>query len=344
MIARAHPLRLFLVVALCAALGSGGVQAGKKTKETLRFAADMAKSGNWREARYRWRMIEREQPDNAHILNNLAVAAEALGDEAEARDYYRKALAAADGDSRIHDNHNRFARFWREIAEETGAEPAGDMLVHTPPPAGKGKGAGKVFRATVGLPVPPRLELEGTESILVASFLTEENALIDTNRELVRFLRSEFGKRTGLDVLPVVPPPAVPEQRVEDLLANHEFWKHLSREYGADIIVSGVVRYDREDASGFQDVDVVSARTGQKVRETRFVDQEEFRYTLDLFFMRGSTGELLVRERMRRSLIFRGQQNDPLTAFYEMSDSIAADVLSVVVPRVRRDGRVVFKM
>ena len=62
------------------------------------------------------------------------------------------------------------------------------------------------------------------------------------------------------------------------LLANREFWQYLSREHGADLIVSGVVTYGRADVSGFRDVDVVSSRTGQKVREMRFVEQEEFSY------------------------------------------------------------------
>ena len=177
----------------------------------------------------------------------------------------------------------------------------------------------------------------------MTSFRTRDTNMLDTSRELVRFLRSEFRKRSDLDVLPVVPPPAIPEQTIEDLLANREFWNYLHRNHGADIIVSGVVYYDREDVSSFQDVDIISARTGQKVRETQFVEQEEFSYELDIFFIEGATGELLFRDRLDRSVIFRGLANDPIGAFYAMSDAIAADILAVVSPRIREDTRVIFK-
>jgi hypothetical protein len=193
------------------------------------------------------------------------------------------------------------------------------------------------------LPVPPRLVLDGSEQVLVTSFLSEETNLLDTNRELVRFLRSEFRKYTEHTVPEINPPPAIPEQTVEDLVANHEFWKHLGRNYDSDLIVSGVITYDRVDISGFQDVDLVSSTTGQKVRRNRFVEQEEFRYALDLFFIDGATGTLRFRDRLHRNVVFQGLQNDPIAAFYALSESIASDVLAVVTTRTRADTRTIFK-
>ena len=167
--------------------------------------------------------------------------------------------------------------------------------------------------------------------------------MLDVNRELVRFLRSELRKNTELAILPVIPPPAVPEQTLGDMIANAEFWKYLGREFGADLIVSGVMLYDRRDSSGFRDVDVISPTTGQKVRQSQFVEQERFKYELDIIFMDGKTGELLFRDRVQRSAVFRGTQNDPITAFYELCESIAPDVLAIVRPRTREDVRFVFK-
>ena len=46
---------------------------------------------------------------------------------------------------------------------------------------------------------------------------------------------------------------------------------------------------------------------------------------------------------MRSSAVFRGQMNDPLTAFYELNESVARDVLAVVAPRKRAEPRVIFK-
>jgi hypothetical protein len=317
--------------------------AGEMTvKEAMRFAADMAVGGSWREALYRWERATAIDPTNPKLLNNLAVAQEVLGKPEEAREYYELASRESGGDPQIEDNRRRFAHFWRDLLEPEDDD--GDLDIDMAALGGSsGKTKGRTTRVAVDLPVPPRLTLEGFETLLVTSFLHEEINLLDTNRELVRFLRSEFHKYTDLDVLDINPPPAIPEQQVEELLANIEFWKHLGRTYEADLIVSGVVKYDREDISSFQNVDYISERTGQKVRETRFVEQEQFIYHLDIFFIDGATGELLFRDRMQRAVIFQGSQNDPITAFYSISETIADDVLSVVTLRTRQDTRIIFK-
>ena len=312
--------------------------------DTMRFAADMAERGSWREAKYRWEQVARERPDDPKLWNNLAVAHEVMGDVPRARELYRKAAEAGPGDPSIRENVRRFAHFWRQVwDEEDGDGTPLDVLLRGESRDEKPKSLGKVIRVTVGLPVPARLKLTGDERLLVTSFLGGENNLMDTNRELVRFLRSEFRKDTELDILEINPPPAIPEQTVEDLLANLEFWRYIGRNYDADLIVSGVVEYDRRDASSFEDVDVISSRTGQKVRQSQFVEQEQFVYQIDLFFIDGKTGELLFRDRLQRGALFRGTQNDPITAFYSLSESVAADVLAVVTMRIRQDTRLIFK-
>ena len=68
-----------------------------------------------------------------------------------------------------------------------------------------------------------------------------------------------------------------------------------------------------------------------------------FAYGLEIFFLAGPTGELLFRDRLRRSVIFQGSHNDAVSAFYSLADSITTDVLSVVTTRIRPDTRVIFK-
>lgn len=332
----------FASIALVLALLFPGFVAAQKTKEMLRFAAKMAESGNWREARYRWEHIVRQMPDDSRVLNNLAVASEAMGDFDAARDYYDRSLRASQVDARIVDNHRRFLRAMEMARPQDSEEPGDPGKMMSVSDASARKTKGKMFRVQVGIPVPPRLEIEGNEALLVASFVSEDTSLLDVNRELVRFLRGEFRQTTSLDVLDVVPPPAIPEQSIDDLLANSEFWKYLSREYGADLIVSGVISYDREDTSGFEDVDMRNSVTGQRYRQGVFVEREDFEYSLDVFFMDGATGTLLFRDRMQRRVRFRGSANDPITAFYELSESIVGDVLAVVTHRVRYGTRVIF--
>lgn len=342
--------RRLLLRLVALALGfSALAAAGIDQEQTLRFAADMAVQGSWREAEYRWRQVAALDPNNANVANNLAVAAEVAGKFDQALELYAKAVSLSSGDSRIALNQARAERLRDELRQGPSAEGEGEgdaerPAAPTPPPiaSDKSKG-GKPVEVQIGVPISPPIDIEPMESVLVASFLAQESSMLDINRELVRLLRGEFRKRTRLSVIDAVPPPAIPEQRPDDLVANAEFWKHLGQEYDADLIVSGVVQFTRRDVSGFRDVDIVDPMTGQKVRRTQFVEEEEFAYAVDVFFLDGSTGALLHRDRVRRGVTFRGLMNDPIHAFYEIGESIGDEVMSAVVARTRSETRTIFR-
>ncbi len=327
-----------LVAVLLAAVASVA-WAGPSAGELMKFAAEMAERGNWREAAFRWDQVRDDRPDDPRVLNNLAVAREVLGEPAEAKELYARALELS-GDAPIRTNASLFDRFWRRAAPDLEWDEDGGAV-----PAGRSRGGklGKAIDVQVGLPVPPRLDLDEGARMLVASFLHEESELFDINRELVRFLRREFRKSTDLDVLEINPPPAVPEQTLEDLIRNSEFWRYLGREFDTDLVVSGVIRYERADASGFHDVDVVSPVTGQKVRVNQFVEQEEFLLVVDLLFMDARSGEMLFRDRLQRAAVYPGAANDPITAFYGLGETIVADVLAVVTTQVQYGTRQVYR-
>jgi len=346
--------RFFLAISILVAVALPAPSSAG-AKDAMAFAADMAARGNWREARYRWEQILAEGVRDAKIYNNLAVAAEATGDTSLAEEHYARALELASGDPAIVDNHRRFDRL-KEILARNPAQPeaaAADtpateepVSQESPEAVDDTEGAklkGKPQRVDVTVPIPPRIDTENIHTLLVASFLTDESALLDVNDELARFLRAAFRRHSPIQVLDVVPPPAIPEQRIDDLIANHEFWKHLGREFGADLVVSGVAQFGRQEASGFEEVDVISPTTGQKVRETRFVEQEEFTYALDLLYMDGKTGGLLFRDKLRKAVRYRGLMNDPLHAFYELGESLGEDIVAAVSTRMRVESRMIFK-
>jgi hypothetical protein len=303
--------------------------------EMLRFGTQMARDGNWREAKFRWERALRAVPSDARLLNNLAIAAEALGDPQRARHLFDQAVAASPRDSRIRNNAARSALFWRKATPEAQA-PAGVPLE----PAKKGR---DMVEVTVSLPMPARIKVDAGQSFLVASFLVNDSELVDVNREIVHFLRGEMRKHTPFNVLDVTPAPAVPEQTLDDMAKNAEFFRWLAREHGADIVVSGAMRYAKRDASGFEDIDIVSESTGQKIKQTRFVEQEEFTFELEALYFRGSDGALLFRDRTQRQAVYRGAANDPISAFYELGNAAAGDVLAVVAPRNLPDVRLLFK-
>jgi len=342
---------LAAIVLLISPMLSG---ADSDRRETLRFAAEMAAKGNWREARFRWERASAADPGDAQLLNNLAVAAEALGEPDHARELYSRAMSLPtrrDSDAeKISENATRSARFWKGVvspeavpADHGAASPSPAPPPAPPAPEGKSRGGGDTVRLSVMLPLPARLDLSNDKTLLVASFLARQTDLMDVGSELARFLRIEFRKKGPLQVLEVTPPPAIPEQTLDDLAANRDFWQMLGREHGADLIVSGQIRFDRRDASGFQEVEDISPITGQKIRTTRFVEQEQFTYELDILFLDGHTGALRLRDRLSRGAVFRGQANDPITAFYQLSEAVAGDVLAVVAPRTREEMRILFR-
>jgi hypothetical protein len=329
------------VAAAVVMLGFGPLASagGATVGELLRFGTDMARGGNWREAKFRWEQALRQKPGDPRLLNNLAVAEEALGASVRAGELYKEALAAGAGDTRIRDNATRASLFWGRSSDgdTTPAPPVNSSAEW------RKKRGRDVVEVPVTLPVPPRLKLEGVKTLLVASFLVNDSDMIDINREVVRFLRSEFRKHTGFTIQNITPPPAVPEQTLEDMSKNAEFFRWLGHEHGSDVIVTGAMHYTKRDASGFEDVDIVSETTGQKVRQTRFVEQEEFTFELDTLYFRGPDGSLLFHDRLRRQAVFRGTANDPISAFYELGNSIAGDVVSVIAPRTQTDQRLLFK-
>src|SRR5215471_4060595 len=98
----------------------GSARAGDTdVDELLRFGTQMARDGQWREAKFRWQEALRQRPDDPRLLNNLAVAEEVLGAHDAARERFARAVAVSGHDSRIARNAAQSALFWGEAAKES---------------------------------------------------------------------------------------------------------------------------------------------------------------------------------------------------------------------------------
>jgi tetratricopeptide (TPR) repeat protein len=73
----------------------------------------MAGRGLWNEALFRFKQAEKSQPGNPRILNNLAVAYEAVGLFDEALEYYKRALKADSSSREVKRNYSRFVEFYQ---------------------------------------------------------------------------------------------------------------------------------------------------------------------------------------------------------------------------------------
>ncbi len=103
-------LGLAVVVAGCS-----GYSAGDNAEAQLRFGVQMAQRGLWSEALFRFEKAEKLDPNNARILNNLAVAQEAAGRYDDALATYKKALGLAPGDRDLKQNYAHFVDFYESF-------------------------------------------------------------------------------------------------------------------------------------------------------------------------------------------------------------------------------------
>lgn len=93
--------------------------------EQLKFGVDMARRGLWSEALFRFKQADRIEPNNAKILNNLAVAYEATGQFDEALALYRRALESHPSDRELRRNYTRFIEFYQSYKPEGEGENEG---------------------------------------------------------------------------------------------------------------------------------------------------------------------------------------------------------------------------
>ena len=104
----------------CASGGGGSRSVGDEVREGVR----VAQLGYWQEAEFRFSRALQLTPDDVVVLNNLAVAQEALGRYDDALATYKLALQKEPKNTVIRKNYARFAEFFTSYAR--GAKPKGD--------------------------------------------------------------------------------------------------------------------------------------------------------------------------------------------------------------------------
>ena len=117
-------MRFRLVILAVLTLLSASVEAKEKAPRTqgqVQFGVDMAQRGLWSEALFRFRQAERLGDNRASVLNNIAVAYEALGEFDQAQTYYKKALDQDPRNAGLKRNYSRFVEFYQSFKpDQTG--------------------------------------------------------------------------------------------------------------------------------------------------------------------------------------------------------------------------------
>ncbi len=112
---------LALVSGACASSGTVA-DAHAEMREGVRAA----QNGYWQEALFRFQNARALEPTDAEVLNNLAVALEALGRYDEALAAYKQALQGGSKPSALRRNYARFAEFYSSYAKGVKPKEASD--------------------------------------------------------------------------------------------------------------------------------------------------------------------------------------------------------------------------
>lgn len=110
------------------------VEAKEKAPNTqgqVQFGVDMAQRGLWSEALFRFRQAERMGDNRASVLNNIAVAFEALGQFDQAQTYYKKALDQDPRNAGLKRNYSRFVEFYQSFKPDQPGAPGEEPLPTT---------------------------------------------------------------------------------------------------------------------------------------------------------------------------------------------------------------------
>jgi len=110
---RVAVLGLAVISGACASSGTPQVMAHAEMREGVKAA----QRGYWQEALFRFERARNVNPTDGEILNNLAVAFEALGRYGEALATYKQALQDTPKNSTIRKNYARFAEFYTSYAK-----------------------------------------------------------------------------------------------------------------------------------------------------------------------------------------------------------------------------------
>ncbi len=120
-----------LLVAACGSSAPKPPQGTPEPKTQLQFGVEMAKRGLWSEALFRFRQAEAQRPNDPRVLNNMAIAYEALGQFEQALQEYQEALKADPNNRDLRRNYSRFVEFYRAFKPDQQTDAA------LPPPTGE---------------------------------------------------------------------------------------------------------------------------------------------------------------------------------------------------------------
>ncbi len=238
------------------------------------------------------------------------------------------------------------------------------------------------YEVPIEVPIDAKLDVSAYNRVLVASFTTQTSEDMDLDAETIRLLRNQLRMRSKLQVIDadVEPLGDFSEQNLKDsglldefeqleeeakaegedispqewveleqdkLLDDEEYWRKLGEEYQEPLIVTGKLRFDSESRSGFTRRDRYvrdSFNRPQLVRSTRFQERTGFVLNAEFYFIDGSNGRTIHRERFTEEVIYGADERaSALSSYFELMDRLIPNFLSILAPQRFRGTRILLK-
>ena len=165
----------------------------------------MASRGLWNEARFRFEKAVALAPENAHALNNLAVALEQQGSFDKAREAYEKALKIEPGNMYIQQNYDLF----READDKRNRKSAASRILSALLRRSSwAAGCSSFVEVPVETPLQSKIDVTSFRRVLVAGFVTEPGESdVELGSETTRLLQNQLRSSSRLQVLEPDHPP-----------------------------------------------------------------------------------------------------------------------------------------
>jgi hypothetical protein len=239
------------------------------------------------------------------------------------------------------------------------------------------------YEVPIEVPISAKLDVTQFNRVLVASFVTETTEDLDLDAETVRLLRNQLRTRSNLRVIDAEVAPlgdfseetlkrtgkleelkeleqeakADGEEEIsrqewidmeqDKLLSDSAFWRKLGEEYQEPLIVSGRLSFATEARSGFSRGDryVRDAYGRPRLqRSSRFQERTGYVLAAEFYFIDGSTGKQIHRERFTEEVIYgQEEKSSALSSYFELMDRLLPNFLSILSPQTFRGTRILLK-
>lgn len=136
-------------------------------------------------------------------------------------------------------------------------------------------------------------------------------------------------------------------ERYNAIFADVEFWKRIGEEYQGPLIVTGTILFTPHETASFvtRNQEVYDSLGRREVRPVRmWMERKGFVLAPRFIFIDGRTGTILHSEALRDERLYPMQQNTPpLSAYFEMMDSIIPSFLGTLSQQKIRGTRILLK-